>query len=141
MVGKITSSGSITEYALPSGPNSHPYAIAAGSDGALYVAEGFPQGIARVGTDGSITVFENPYISTTALSLGPDGQIWFTGISGVYRFVVKTHKVHFAFTPPNGARVEWLAVGPDRDVWFTAMGQSPDQNYIGLYEAVGAVEH
>jgi streptogramin lyase len=134
MVGKITTSGSITEYPLPSGAGANPYAIAAGSDGALYVAEGYPLGIARVGTDGSIAVFDIPFIRPTTMCLGPDGQIWFPGSKGIYRFMIKTHKVNFAFAPPNGAVVEWLSRGPDRDIWFTAVGRAPSQNYIGMYE-------
>lgn len=139
MVGKITPTGAITEYALPSGSNSRPYGIAEGPGRAMYVGEEGPGNIARVTSAGVVTEYHVGTVDNTALSLGPDRQIWYTGTtatthSGIERFIVTTHKVQAIAVPPNGSHAPATAPGPDSDVWFTATGINANQNYIGVLE-------
>ena len=58
-IGRITTSGVITEYPLPD-PMSIPYAITAGPDGALWFTEFGNGKIGRITTAGVITEFVLP---------------------------------------------------------------------------------
>ena len=51
-IGRITTSGQVTEYASGISPNAQPYGIAAGPDGALWFTE-FAGRIGRITTAGS----------------------------------------------------------------------------------------
>src|SRR4029077_12914473 len=55
-IGRITTSGVITEYSIPTA-NSYPYGITTGSDGALWFTEVSAQKIGRITTDGLVTEF------------------------------------------------------------------------------------
>jgi len=55
-IGRITTSGSITEYALPN-PDSGPTGITAGPDGALWFTEAYGSRIGRITTAGAITEY------------------------------------------------------------------------------------
>jgi virginiamycin B lyase len=64
-IGRITTAGEISEYALPT--PYIPYSITAGPDGALWFIEGslrfsalLVHGIARITTDGVITEYPLP---------------------------------------------------------------------------------
>ena len=81
-IGRVTSSGSFTEYPIPSG--SSPLYIATGA--ALWftaVNEQTGDRIGRMTTDGVVT-HELPIqtsgdeCSPTGISAGPDGNVWFT---------------------------------------------------------------
>src|SRR5205823_4786928 len=79
-IGRITTSGSVTEYPSATGP---PYWITAGPDGALwFTSNGFD--IGRITTSGSTTAFPTPTSSgyPTEITAGPDGALWFTEVSG-----------------------------------------------------------
>ena len=77
-VGRITTAGAVTEYALPT-PGALPRGIAVGPDGALWVAEYGADQIARVALDGKVTEFPLPDGSTPSdVASGPDRGIWFT---------------------------------------------------------------
>ena len=78
-VAKITTSGVITEYPVPTA-YSLPQIITAGPDGNLWFTENYGPKIAKVTTAGVITEYliprgnSGPYSITT----GPDGNLWFT---------------------------------------------------------------
>jgi streptogramin lyase len=76
-VGKITTSGTITEYALPT--NGGP-GITTGSDGNLWFTEASSSEIGRITTGGVITQFPLPRssIQPNYVVTGPDGNLWFT---------------------------------------------------------------
>jgi uncharacterized protein (TIGR03437 family) len=78
-IGRITTSGTITEYPLPQAGNL-PFAIAAGPDGALWFTDFLGQ-IERITTSGTVTS-EVPTPTNTAgypgtIAAGPDGAMWF----------------------------------------------------------------
>ncbi len=74
-IGKITTSGTITEYGKLS---ASAYGIAAGPDGDLWVA--VPgTAIARVTTSGTITEYATSVGLKAGIALGPDDNMWFTG--------------------------------------------------------------
>jgi streptogramin lyase len=77
-IGRVTTSGVIDEFPLPTGA-TQPHGIAAGPDGNMWFA--YAQGIGRITPQGSITTFPvpgDPY----GIAAGPDGYMWFTEFTG-----------------------------------------------------------
>jgi len=78
-VGKVTSSGVVTKYTVPT-VNSSPFDITAGPDGNLWFTEYDGNKLGRVTPQGVITEFAvpTPDSGPAAICVGPDGNIWFT---------------------------------------------------------------
>jgi streptogramin lyase len=77
-IGRITPTGTITEFPLPSG--SRPVDIAAGPDGNLWFTEDDGK-IGRMSPTGAITEFELPNSYAAAANkivAGPEGNMWFS---------------------------------------------------------------
>jgi virginiamycin B lyase len=131
-VGRITTSGSLSEYSVPTG--SSPYEIAVGSDGALWFTESDPNNgnaIGRMTTDGVVTNIYSlvPYglEQPEGICLGPDGAIWFTAANtlngGANHFGrITTSGVITVYTIPNASATYSIAAGADGAVWLTDFG-------------------
>src|ERR1051326_3496807 len=75
-IGRITTSGAITEYAVDLG--SSPNGLTGGSDGALWFSE--TDKIGRLTTTGNLTEYAGPapfFGSIFGIAPGPDGALWF----------------------------------------------------------------
>jgi streptogramin lyase len=84
-VGRITTSGTITEFPLPQA-NDSPWGIAAGPDGALWYTNSLGQ-IGRITTAGVVTSEVTTPSNTaggylTTIAAGPDGAMWFVELGG-----------------------------------------------------------
>jgi len=120
IVGRITTSGSITEDALPA--SSHPAGITGGPDGALWFAEEAGNKIARITTAGAVTEYPipTPAGNPAGIASGPDGALWFTETNGNQIGVITTSGsiseflIPTAFSGPQG-----ITAGPDGALWFT----------------------
>ncbi len=172
-IGRITTAGVVTEFALPAVPppaGSKPgtagtlataSAIVAGPDGALWFT-GVPGEIGRISTTGVVTEFAVPDIppapgsvagtagtlaTLNAITAGPDGALWFTGVPGEIGRVTTTGVVtEFAVpaippsagsspgTPGTPATAEDIAAGPDGALWFTGV-----QGEVGRITTAGVV--
>ena len=77
--GAVHAAQRITEYPLPL-PNSYPYYIASGPDGALWFTEYYPNKIGRITTGGAVTEYPVPTYNSlpSGIAAGPDGNLWFT---------------------------------------------------------------
>jgi streptogramin lyase len=73
-IGRITTSGTISEYAVPTSGSS-PEGIAAGPDGALWFTEGVSSKIGKVTPSGSFTEYAVPTSGSSpfGITAGPDG--------------------------------------------------------------------
>lgn len=82
-IGRITTAGSITEYAVPTA-DSGPNALAAGADGALWFEETNARKFGRITTAGTFTEYPLPagVGGAGAFVTGPDGALWFTDTAG-----------------------------------------------------------
>ncbi|HLJ45199.1 MAG TPA: BACON domain-containing carbohydrate-binding protein [Bryobacteraceae bacterium] len=90
-IGRITTSGAITEYPVPGDPNGGPLGITSGPDGALWFT--YSTYVGRMTTSGTVTQFAVPSAGVPSPTLGrpaelsegivtgPDGALWF-GILG-----------------------------------------------------------
>jgi len=78
-IGRITTSGQITEYPLPSA-GVEPRGIAVGPDGALWFTEYLGNRIGRITTSGQITEYPLPDVNPLPqkITAGADGNMWFT---------------------------------------------------------------
>lgn len=78
-IGRITTSGSLAEFALAA--HSAPSGIAVGPDGALWFTESGTGRIGRMTTDGTLTnEFDLPTASSSPqdITAAADGNLWFT---------------------------------------------------------------
>jgi virginiamycin B lyase len=99
-MGRITTTGSVTKYAVPGSP----YRVTAGSDGAVWFTLDTP-GIGSITSAGVVAAYPLPTVGARAKSIttGSDGAVWFGeyGARQVGQLVFPTANV--AITPSTGA--------------------------------------
>jgi virginiamycin B lyase len=134
-IGRITVSGEISEFPLPTA-GVLPGLITTGADGALWFTTAAMNqtapviGIGRITTAGVVTMFPLPPMAGRASSLvsGPDGNLWLTEPPAN-----KGLAPHLARVTPAGAYTEFplkgagqgavgLAAGPDGALWAGGVG-------------------
>jgi virginiamycin B lyase len=127
-LGRITTAGAITEMQLPA-PGASVLTI--GSDGALwYASNSTPTVIGRVTLTGQITTFpvSSAHQPLLGITLGPDGNVWFTNnpsdlIGRVTPAGVVTEFPSLANPgPPTTSTLSGpsrIVAGPDGNLWFT----------------------
>ena len=120
-VGRISTTGEISDYPLPIA--SEAYGITVGADGALWLAEWQSGTIGRLSTSGQLAQFPVPRPTAPArgfesvtprnLTAGPDGAIWFTdpGDNSIGR-VSSTGQVSEYPIPPLARSERLLATVP-----------------------------
>jgi virginiamycin B lyase len=79
-IGRIATTGEVTDYALPPSPvYQGVFSIAAGSDGAMWFTEYYYGNIGRINMDGVVTEYGLASFGfPAAIAAGPDGALWFT---------------------------------------------------------------
>src|SRR6266566_83062 len=79
-IGRITTQGQVTEFALSSPKAGYEMGITVGSDGALWFTEPELNKIGRITTQGQVSEFALPIarMGPAEITAGPDGAIWFT---------------------------------------------------------------
>ncbi len=120
-IGRITTSGTVTEFAVPTAGGG-PYGITAGPDGNIWFTESKGNNIGRITPTGAITEFPlpTPDGEPVGITAAPDGNLWFTESGGnkIGRITPTGEITEFplptAESAPGG-----ITVGPDGNVWFT----------------------
>lgn len=118
-IGRITPTGTVTEFPLPKGGAS-PRGITAGPDGHLwFTITGYgTTAIGRITTDGEITQFPAyPQDSPYGIAAGPDGNLWFAMYGKIGR--ITTDATITEFPLPSYEGPYGIAAGPDGNLWFT----------------------
>jgi parallel beta-helix repeat protein len=79
-VGRITLSGTITEFPISAGHGWPPGGIVSGPDGALWFAQGGAHSIGRISTSGQLNQYSVPTPKgwPSDMTMGPDGNLWFS---------------------------------------------------------------
>ena len=135
-IGRITTSGVFTEFAVPTS-SSNLQEIIAGPDGNLWFTEQFGNKIGRITPTGAITEFPTPTAVSwpQGITAGPDGAIWFTELfDRIGR--ITTDGVITEFTVPTfGASPFGITSGPEGALWFT----EKTGNKIGRITTDGSV--
>jgi virginiamycin B lyase len=130
-IGRITTSGVISEFALPAGHFA--VRIVNGPDGALWFTESngtapVPYALGRITTTGTLTEFP-VHFSPFAIVSGADGALWFSQTRPIGNVSnpppgqigrLTTSGVETDFAVPLNGYANDIAEGPDGAVWFTA---------------------
>lgn len=126
-IGRITPTGTATEFPLPSAGES-PTAIAAGPDGNLWFIESGTGGgsltdttytggrVGRITPQGVVTEFPLPSTDSqpTGITTGPDGNIWFSNASECQLQPTPTCSDYIGRMTPGGALTN-LPGAPNQD--------------------------
>jgi RHS repeat-associated protein len=122
-IGKITTSGTITEYALPVA--SHPVGITSGPDKNLWFTDEGTNKIGKITTSGTITEYALPEGSRPqGIVTGSDENLWFAeeGTSKIGKITTSGTITQYAL--PTGSRPFGIAAGSDKNLWFVDFGTS-----------------
>ena len=128
-IGRITTSGNITEFPLPSAP-MFLSSITAGSDGNLwFTGIGTNNGPSMIGVitpQGKIREFMLPHSILGSITSGPDGHLWFTeyqyGVTGAQAGkigrITTAGKLSDFPLPTTSYVPTSLTFGKDQSLWF-----------------------
>jgi RHS repeat-associated protein len=119
-IGKITTSGTITEYSLPT--NSYPDGIIAGpgKENALWFTDYDTSKIGKIATSGTITEYSVAAKTyPDSIAVGSDGNLWFTGIIGNTIGKITPTGTITEYKLPGGSQPGAITAGPDGNLWFT----------------------
>jgi virginiamycin B lyase len=111
------------------GAGSAPHGVIPGPDKAAWITDGGQGAIVRVGwPDRSVRVFAlpagTPYANLNTASFDHDGDLWFTGQSGVVgKLAVKSGSVTVK-DAPNGRGPYGICTTPQGDVWWCSLAGS-----------------
>lgn len=151
-VDRIAPDGTVSYFSIPSGERGQQTLVrdvAIGAEGALWAAIGefSPIGgapfetsyggeLVRIAPDGSEAAFQVPDgIEPRGIALGPDGNLWFTGVrgfsSGEHHYspgfgyigrVTPAGAISTYPTPSSHSGPSGIAAGPDGSLWFEGSG-------------------
>ncbi|MBA3551293.1 MAG: hypothetical protein H0W27_00275 [Actinobacteria bacterium] len=139
-VGAVTRGGTVTEYQLP-GSDSNTGSITTGIDGRLWVTEPDANRITILEPDGSFVRSIDVHQQPMGITIGPDGNMWFTnGLSGeIGRIQTAEPGVEYVlnivpgFVPAErtvslGTTVKWVLEGP-------GLHEVQDATGLSLYDS------
>jgi streptogramin lyase len=128
-VGRMASSGAITQFDLPTIVGG-PYSISAGPDGNIWVTtnalgQARQDWILRISPDGAVTQFQagtGSGLSGTGpehITPGPDGNLWFTEFwsNRIGRMTPAGALTEFPI-PTADSAPRGIVAGPDGNLWF-----------------------
>lgn len=139
-IGKITTSGTVTEYTVTAGGNIN--SITVGPDGNLWFTVGLTgstagNSVGKITTSGSYTIYPlsiyNAY--PTEIVTGPDGNLWFTEYYRSKIGKITTSGTVTEYT--TLATGQGIAAGSDGALWFS----QPDFSKIGRITTSGALTY
>jgi streptogramin lyase len=152
IVSKVTKTGSVTEYALPSSCAGPPKDIAAGPAGenALWLTcatgAGEENNIAKVTTAGVFTVYKvgKGNFALTDITAGPDGNLWFT-MQGTHGMTwgkigkITSAGVITEYSLSNECEPLGIIPGPEKEntLWFAESSRSGKKGAIGQISTSG----
>ncbi|HLJ45200.1 MAG TPA: BACON domain-containing carbohydrate-binding protein [Bryobacteraceae bacterium] len=133
-IGRITTAGALTEYAI-SAPGVSTRGITAGPDGALWFTASSNNPnlgmIGRITTAGAITLYPLPTTAAKPIAMtgAADGALWFTEQSPSQIGRISTAGIITEFPLPTDidGGPAGITSGPDQALWFTS------GSYIGRF--------
>jgi virginiamycin B lyase len=114
---------------VPLGSGSSPHGVIQGPDKAAWITDGGQQAIARVSwPDRTVRLFPlpdgTPYANLNTCAFDGDGDLWFTGQSGVIgKVALKSGKVA-VWDAPRGRGPYGICGTPSGDVWYCSLAGS-----------------
>ena len=126
--GPITTTGTVTEYAIPTATSS-PTGITTGPDGNIWFAETNANKLGRISPSGVITEFAITTSSTgpSGIAVGSDGNLWFTESTPHNVGWMGTGKAAAAIDPPQvtGSLEQSTEQQCAGERWSTYAGDQP----------------
>jgi streptogramin lyase len=137
-IGRISTSGQITEFRTGLSSGSSIWDLAVGSEGDVWFADNGAGAVGRITSDGQISEFGDdslqPNWGLRHVVAGPDGNIWFAysgGQAGVGK-VSPSGKVTMFHDGYEGlgfnSSPDEIAAGPNGELWFTSWTGSGSQS-------------
>jgi streptogramin lyase len=129
-----------TDFPIPPGRASWPYAMVVGPDGNMWFVEWGGQKVGFITTSGVITEYPIPNAQALiGIAKGPDGNLWFTDtMAGTIGHISAggTNIVHYSL--PAGSYPQGITAGPDGNLWFVEQKESGDYD-IGKITTAGKI--
>lgn len=121
-IGRITPAGIITEFPVAGSADSECIIKGAGND--LWFASNQSRLIGRITTSGVATTYTAPGMAPFCLTLGQDGNIWFTDTANVAvgRLHPKTGKIDEFKLATTSSNPLFIATGTDGYMYFSDFG-------------------
>ena len=121
MIARITPSGSLTEFLVPTLNCSLASGILTGPDGALWFAEEAGNKIGRITTDGVITEFPLPTPNSLPrhFTAGADDALWFTQRADRIGRITMSGAITEFSVPTAKASPYGITTAQDGTIWFT----------------------
>lgn len=126
-VGRITTTGTISEFALSGASGNHccqgaDENLVAGPDGALWAAAFWMSGVQRVTPSGTSTLVHPDPEYALSITAGPDAHLWYTSNAYVAELDTMGDVIAEYPLPPalSGGDISSQAIttGPDGKIWF-----------------------
>ena len=142
VIGRITPTGSITEFTDGLSDAAEPTSIAKGSDGRLWFTEQATGKIGAITSAGVITEFSSNLSGSDEpadIAAGPDGKLWFTLAAdpgGIGRITTTGDVMKFSAGLTMNSKPLGIAAGPDGALWFT---ESAAPGRIGRVTTEGGI--
>jgi streptogramin lyase len=142
VIGRITPTGSITEFTDGLSDDAEPTSIVKGPDSRLWFTEQATGKIGAITTAGVITEFSSSLSGSDEpadIAAGPDGKLWFTLTAdpgGIGRITTTGDVMKFSAGLTMNSKPLGIASGPDGALWFT---ESAAPGRIGRVTTEGAI--
>jgi streptogramin lyase len=142
VIGRITTTGSITEFTDGLSDAAEPTSIVKGSDGRLWFTEQATGKIGAITTAGVITEYSSGLSGSDEpadIAAGPDGKLWFTLTAdpgGIGRISTAGDVMQFSDGLTMNSKPLGIAAGPDGALWFT---ESAAPGRIGRVTTQGGI--
>jgi streptogramin lyase len=125
-IGRITTTGTITEFSQGLTASAYPWRIGAGPDGNLWFAEHDADKIGMINpTTDAIAEFPIPTANAVpdGIVAGPDGNLWFAEFSASNIGMITTSGTVTEYPIPYAnASSDSITAGPDGNLWFADKG-------------------
>lgn len=138
-IGKVTSSGTFTQYLSPLNDGRYPNDITTGPDGNIWYSENPANSTSRIvkmSTSGAVLgQYQTSYTTSSpvadSLITGSNGDLWFA-YDGKIGNVSSSNAVTFKAPPTGVGAVRSITLGSDGNIWYTAASKgSSTQNSVG----------
>ncbi|HTA39368.1 MAG TPA: hypothetical protein VK760_09840 [Candidatus Acidoferrales bacterium] len=128
-VGRVTTTGVVTEFTSGLTASAHSSGIAQGPDGNMWFTEISAGKVGTIDTGGAITEYAVGSVSPTGITAGPDGNLWFTeAVAGSKIGQMDTGgNLANEFTTTMNSTPNAITTGPDSNLWFTQASGSVGQ--------------
>lgn len=121
-IGRVTTSGQVSEITAGIPQQSGPAALTVGADGRLWYTALYDEVVGAVTTGGAVTLYDLPFGQFgSGITTGSDGNVWFTINRSDPQIGKVTPTGTFTFFKaglPDAFDVWDITSGPDGQLWF-----------------------